>query len=110
MYEHLSKDLREKFIARSLALLKPKGILYIDIPYIANLNIIEFYRRDRTHEAVACEDEALYIEQSGFKTKLYVGGYTIPYYGILKNAHRVLTNLLLGYKPFLVTFIEAHKK
>ena len=109
VYEHLSKELRENFLKRSYYLLKPGGKLYIDIPYIANLNIIEFYRRDRTHEAVACEDEALYIEQFGFITQLFVGGYTIPYLSFFTNLYRIMTNLILGYKPFLVTFIIARK-
>lgn len=110
VYEHLDEEYREKFIQRSYTLLKPGGILYIDIPYIANLNIIEFFRRDRTHKAVACEDEALYIEQFNFDVDLYVGGYTIPYYGLFMNLYRVFTNLILGYKPFLVTFIVAKKR
>ena len=109
VYEHLDENLRENFIKRTRAILKDGGRLYMDIPYIANLNIIEFFRRDRTHKPVACEDEAIYLERFGFKVKLFIGGYTIPYYNIFMNLYRIFTNLLLGYKPFLVTFIIAEK-
>jgi len=109
VYEHLENELRENFLKRCFDLLKSGGVLYIDIPYIANLNIIEFFRRDRTHKPVACEDEAIYINQFGFETELFVGGYTVPYYGLFVNLYRIFTNLILGFKPFLVTFIIAKK-
>ena len=109
VYEHLDENLRENFIKRSRELLNEGGRLYMDIPYIANLNIIEFFRRDRTHKSVACEDEAIYLERFGFKVRLFIGGYTIPYYNIFINFYRIFTNILLGYKPFLVTFIIAEK-
>jgi hypothetical protein len=110
VYEHLTEDMREKFIVRSGALLKEGGILYLDFPYIQNLGLIDFFQ-DRTHRPVSCVDEALYIEQLGFAVNLYVGGYTMPYATFFspRNIVRIFANLLLGYKPFFVTFIVANK-
>ena len=44
VYEHLTEDMREKFILRSQELLKEGGILYADFPYIQNLNLIDFFQ------------------------------------------------------------------
>lgn len=110
VYEHLTLIERENFIKRAYELLKKNGILLIDIPYINNLNLIEFIRRDRTHKIVSCEDEAIYIEQFGFDVEVYIGGYTMPYKSLLSNIYRIFTNLILGYKPFYVTVIIGKKR
>lgn len=109
VYEHLDELERERFLAKSYQVLKPGGYLYLDFPYISNLNIIEFFRRDRTHKPVSCEDEALYLRQFGFKTELYVGGYSMPYLGLIENLRWFIINLTFGFKPFWVTFIKAQK-
>lgn len=111
VYEHLTEDMREKFIVRSRELLKETGVLYMDFPYIQNLGLIDFFQ-DRTHKLVSCVDEALYVEQFGFNVSLYVGGYTMPYapFFSFRSIIRIFMNLLLGYKPFFVTFIIAKKR
>jgi len=110
VYEHLTEEMREKFAVRSRELLRAGGILYLDFPYIQNLGLIDFFS-DKTHKPVACVDEALCLEQLGFKTDLYVGGYTMVYGTLFswRNIIRLGCNLLLGYKPFFVTFIIAKK-
>jgi len=109
VYEHLSPAQRETFLNRSYELLKPKGILLVDVPYIANLNIIEFFKRDRSHMPVALEDEAAYIESLGFSVIVYIGGLTLPYRGTAWNLWRAFANLILGYYPFNVTLFHATK-
>lgn len=109
VYEHLSPAQREAFLNRSYELLKPKGILLVDVPYIANLNVIEFFKRDRSHMPVALEDEAAYIESLGFSVIVYIGGLTVPYRGTAWNLWRAFTNLILGYYPFNVTLFHATK-
>lgn len=110
VYEHLTLDERELFIRRSYKLLKKKGMLLVDFPYINNLNIIEFFHGDRTHKPVACEDEANYITNFGFKCRVYIGGYTWPYQSLLRNIWSFIWNVLLGYYPFHLTLVEAVKK
>jgi SAM-dependent methyltransferase len=109
VYEHLDLSERECFIKRSYELLKPGGILLIDIPHIANLNIIEFFRRDRAHKPVSREDEAIYIELFGFKCELYLAGLTMPYMSRFKNFWNIIMNLLHGFYPQWLTIIVAKK-
>jgi len=109
-YEHLNLYERERFIRRSYELLKPGGLLLIDFPHIANLNIIEFFRSDRTHIPVSREDEAIYIELFGFKCELYLAGLTMPYKSRIQNAWNFLRNLLLGYYPQWITIVVAKKE
>jgi hypothetical protein len=111
VYEHLTEEMREAFIIRCRELLKTDGVLYLDFPYIQNLNIIDFFQ-DRTHKPVSCVDEALYVEQLGFNVGLYVGGYTMPLAPLFsfRSIIRIIANMLLGYKPFSVTFIVANKR
>lgn len=110
VYEHLTVDERERFIKTSYGFLKRGGMLLLDFPYINNLNLIEFFHGDRTHKPVSCEDEANYITSFGFKCKVYIGGLTWPYQGLLKNTWTFIWNILLRYYPFHITLIEAVKR
>lgn len=110
VYEHLTLEERESLIERSYELLKPKGVLLLDFPYINNLNLIEFFHGDRTHKVVSCEDEASYIARFGFECKVYIGGFTWPYQSLLRNTWSFIWNIILGFYPFHITLIEAVKK
>ncbi len=108
-YEHLDLNQREKFIERSYELLKEGGTLIIDIPHIANINIVEFFRGDRTHKPVSREDEAIYIEAFRYKCEIYLAGLTMPYKSTLENLCYVIRNMSLGFYPQWITVIIAKK-
>lgn len=110
VYEHLDEKQREAFLIKSLESLKPGGKLYLDFPYVMNLGLMEFFQ-DRTHKPVSFIDEAMFLKQIGFRVTLYAGGYSMPYASVFsyKNIARIIANILLGYKPFFVTFIIAEK-
>jgi len=109
VYEHLTESEKEQFLSRAHQLLNESGCLIVDVPYIANLNIIEFFKRDRSHKPLALEDEAAYFETFGFKVQTYIGGRTAPYRPLIWNLWRFLENLLLGYYPFHVVLFDATK-
>ena len=109
VYEHLTEVERETFLARAHKLLSGSGILIVDAPYIANLNLIEFFKRDRSHKPLALEDEASYFETFGFIVRPYIGGRTAPYRSIWWNLWRFATNIALGYYPFYVVLFYATK-
>ena len=109
VYEHLTDPERERFLSRANELLTSSGSLIVDVPYIANLNLIEFFKRDRSHKPVALEDEAAYFETFGFKVKVYIGGRTAPYRPLFWNLWRFVGNILLGYYPFHVVLFHATK-
>lgn len=109
VYEHLDLSERERFVKRSYELLELGGVCLIDTLHIANLNIIEFFRSDRTHKPVSREDEAIYIELFGFECELYLAGLTMPYMSKFKNAWNIIRNLLLGFYPQWITIIVAKK-
>jgi hypothetical protein len=109
VYEHLTEVERENFLARAHRLLSGSGILIVDAPYIANLNLIEFFKRDRSHKPVALEDEAAYFETFGFKVRAYIGGRTAPYRTLWWNLWRFVGNIALGYYPFYVVLFYATK-
>ena len=109
MYEHLTESERERFLARAHQLLSTSGTLIVDAPYIANLNLIEFFKRDRSHKPIALEDEAAYLETFGFKVRTYIGGRTAPYRSPWWNLWRFAGNLALGYYPFYVVLFHATK-
>jgi hypothetical protein len=109
VYEHLSESERERFVARAHKLLSNHGSLVVDVPYIANLNLIEFFKRDRSHKPLALEDEAAFFENFGFKVQVYIGGRTAPYRPLLWNLWRFIGNLALGYYPFYVALFYASK-
>ena len=108
-YEHLTELERERFLAGARDLLAPSGSLFVDVPYIANLNLIEFFKRDRSHKPVALEDEAAYFETFGLKVDTYIGGRTAPYRSVAWNLWRFVGNLALGYYPFHVLLFHATK-
>ncbi len=107
VYEHLTEPERERFLSRAHELLSSSGSLIVDVPYLANLNLIEFFKRDRSHKPVALEDEAAYFETFGFKVQVYIGGRTAPYRPMFWNLWRFIGNLALGYYPFHVALFEA---
>ena len=109
VYEHLAESEKERFLARAHELLNKSGGLILDVPYIANLNLIEFFKRDRSHKPIALEDEAAYLETFGFKVRTYIGGRTAPYRTLVWNLWRFLGNLVLGYYPFHVVLFYATK-
>jgi 2-polyprenyl-3-methyl-5-hydroxy-6-metoxy-1,4-benzoquinol methylase len=109
VYEHLNESERERLLARSFELLHPAGSLVLDVPYIANLNLIEFFKRDRSHKPIALEDEAAYFETFGFKVQAYIGGRTAPYRPWFWNIWRFIGNIALGYYPFHVALFYASK-
>ena len=109
VYEHLSESERERFLSRAHELLSGSGRLIVDVPYISNLNLIEFFKRDRSHKPIALEDEAAYFETFGFNVQLYIGGRTAPYRPLLWNLWRFVGNLALGYYPFHVALLDATK-
>ena len=108
-YEHLTEQERERFLSRAHELLAATGSLFVDVPYIANLNLIEFFKRDRSHKPIALEDEAAYFETFGFKVDTYIGGRTAPYRPLAWNLWRFLGNLAMGYYPFHVLLFHATK-
>src|SRR6266581_9636565 len=108
-YEHLNEPERERFLARAHELLAASGTLMVDAPYIANLNLIEFFKRDRSHKPIALEDEAAYFEAFGFTVQVYIGGRTAPYRSLFWNLWRFAGNLALGYYPFHVALFDATK-
>ena len=108
-YEHLNESERERFLTRAHELLSDSGRLIVDVPYISNLNLIEFFKRDRSHKPIALEDEAAYFESFGFEVHLYIGGRTAPYRPSLWNLWRFMGNLALGYYPFHVALLDATK-
>ena len=108
-YEHLTEPERERFLARAHELLGTSGSLLVDVPYIANLNLIEFFKRDRSHKPIALEDEAAYFETFGFKVQIYIGGRSAPYRPLFWNLWRFAGNLALGYYPFHVALFDASK-
>ncbi|OLB68202.1 hypothetical protein AUI06_11705 [archaeon 13_2_20CM_2_52_21] len=109
VYEHLTESEKEQFLARAHELLSEAGTLMVDVPYIANLNLIEFFKRDRSHKPIALEDEAAYFETFGFKVQTYIGGRTAPYRPPIWNLWRFVGNLFLGYYPFHVLLFHAIK-
>jgi len=109
VYEHLTESERERFLSRSHELLSSSGSLVVDVPYIANLNLIEFFKRDRSHKPVALEDEAAYFETFGFTVRVYIGGRTAPYRPMFWNLWRFVGNIALGYYPFHVALFDATK-
>ena len=109
VYEHLSESEKERFLARAHELLRESGRLIVDVPYIANLNLIEFFKRDRSHKPIALEDEAAYFEAFGFTVQVYIGGRTAPYRSLFWNLWRFAGNLALGYYPFHVALFDAIK-
>ena len=109
VYEHLTETEKERFLSRAHDLLKESGTLLVDVPYIANLNLIEFFKRDRSHKPIALEDEAAYFENFGFKVQTYIGGRTAPYRPLIWNLWRFLVNIVLGYYPFHVALFDATK-
>ena len=109
VYEHLTEAERERFLSRAHELLSKSGSLILDVPYISNLNIVEFFKRDRSHKPIALEDEAAYFETFGFKVQLYIGGRTAPYRPLLWSLWRFLANLALGFYPFHVALLLATK-
>ena len=109
VYEHLTEPERERFLSRAHELLSKSGSLILDVPYISNLNIVEFFKRDRSHKPIALEDEAAYFETFGFKVQLYIGGRTAPYRPLLWSLWRFLANLALGFYPFHVALLLATK-
>ncbi|HYY90673.1 MAG TPA: methyltransferase domain-containing protein [Candidatus Dormibacteraeota bacterium] len=109
VYEHLTEPERERFLYRAHELLRSSGRLIVDVPYIANLNLIEFFKRDRSHKPIALEDEAAYFETFGFKVQAYIGGRTAPYRPLAWNIWRFVGNMALGYYPFYVALFDAIK-
>ncbi|MFH1545305.1 MAG: class I SAM-dependent methyltransferase [archaeon] len=96
VYEHLEKKEREKFIKRSLKLLKKEGHLLVGFPNALNLSGLEYWK-DKTHEVPPSPfDEGNYIELFGFSTETILIGISVwpPH-----NFFRLIANLLLGFSP-----------
>jgi hypothetical protein len=107
VFEHLNLEERENFLKKSFKLLKVNGMLLIDFPFTRNLGLMDYWM-DRTHNIPpAIEDEALLLEEIGFKkVKIYGVGLSFwpPYYFF-----RIVLNLLCGFRPFHTVIITAVK-
>ncbi len=96
VYEHLTKQQQEDLVKRASQVLNSGGFLVLEYPYLNNLGGNNFWR-DRTHTTPpSLEDEAIFIEKFGFRSKLYVAG--ISYWGP-RNFFRLVFNWILGFYP-----------
>ncbi len=96
VYEHLDLNTREKFIERAYKLLKPKGFLILEYPYIRNLGGINYFT-DKTHQhPPAFEDEASLLALYKFKPRLVLVGISFwPF----TNFFKLVLNMALGFDP-----------
>ncbi len=107
VYEHLNKKEQEQFIKQAKKLLKKNGLLILEYPFVMNLGGVGFWR-DRTHTMPpSIEDEALFIDQHGFESELFVAG--ISFWGP-RNLFRAILNWLIGFYPQHNIVIISKKK